>query len=130
MSEFCRESAQARSWREHDSACDFKFEIFERGAPFEVIEHRSDFSGRAAGDVEKAEQFIRRPALEAFSDVVGDGEGSAVELVALRPSDAVFGGQDEVLATFGESYGVIPDREIFETLVGHVLGISDFKFEI
>jgi hypothetical protein len=27
MSEFCKESARARSWREQDSALGFKFEI-------------------------------------------------------------------------------------------------------
>ena len=98
--------------------CDFRIQGAERRAAFEEAEHGADFAGRAACDVEKGEQFVGGAALEAFRDVVGDGEGGAVELVAFGPGDEVFGGSDEILAAFGEDDGFLPDRELLEALIG------------
>ena len=89
MSEFCKESAQPRNWREQDSAVDFKFEISD----FKSAGQR-DFSARRNFNVsrsglrppsrarckERQHSFVVR--VQALGDVVGDGKRGAVELVA------------------------------------------------
>lgn len=100
-----------------------RFEIAKRGAAFEVAEHGADFAGGAAGDVEEGEEFVGGASLEAFGDVVRDGERAAVELVALGEGDAVLGFKQEVFAALGEADGLVPNGQVFESLVGHGLGI-------
>lgn len=110
--------------------CNLRFEILESRTALEEAEHRADFPGRATGDVEERQQLVGRPPLEPLGDVVGDGERRAVDLVALRPGDPVFCGQDKILAALGEADGLLPDGQVFESLVGHGVGIGDFRFEI
>jgi hypothetical protein len=99
------------------------FETFQGWAAFEEAEHGADLPGGAAGDVEEGEEFVGGAALEAFGDVVRNGEGAAVELVALGEGDAILGFVQEILAAFGESDGFLPGGEVFEALVGHGRGI-------
>ena len=95
------------------------FEIEKRRAAFEEAEHGADFSGGTAGDVEECDELVGGAALEAFGDVVGDGEGATVELVALGIGDVGFCGDEEVLAKLGKADCLIPNGQVFETFVFH-----------
>lgn len=61
---------------------DLSFQRGEGRNTFEETEHGADFTSGASGDVQKCQKFIRRAALEAFGDVVGDGQGGSFQLVA------------------------------------------------
>lgn len=49
--------------------CYLRFEILEGCQAFENTEHRADFTGGAAGNVEKGEEFARAAALKTFGIV-------------------------------------------------------------
>jgi hypothetical protein len=94
--------------------------------------HRSDFTGRTTSDVKKSEQFIRAAALEAFGDVIRDGERSALHLIA-QASVATEGFvTGEGIGSPGELNGRLPHGEIFEAFIFH--GVpgrsSDLKYQI
>ncbi len=74
----------------------------------------------------------RTPGFQTFKarQAARGGEGAAVELVALGEGDAVLGLVQEVFAALGKADGLVPNGQVFESLVGHGLGISDLRFQI
>src|SRR4051794_15020908 len=98
------------------------------------VEHGARFTGGAAGDVQVGEQLGRGATFEAFGDVIGDGKGSAAELVGkvatARPSDLIEGGMvREKLDAHAKVDSRSPDGKVFETVVSHgvVLWIPDLR---
>ena len=73
-------------------------------------EHGADLAGGAASDVEEGEEFGGGAALEAFGDIIGNGQGGAAELIA-----QVAGLGEEAVAsqridTGGQDHGGFPAR--------------------
>ena len=68
-------------------------------------------------------EFRNFSAFETFRDVIGDREGTAVELVPFGPRDSFFGRQYKILATFRKANGFVPDGQVLEAFVsGHGRG--------
>jgi len=132
ISEFCRESAQPRSCREQLSAADFKFEIFRPWPAQEQREHGAYFARRATRDIDKLQKFGGRAAFETLGDVIRDGQHGAFELIAERSPHARRRVFQKIVGQFIEPRRLAPDRQIFESLVGHARQskISNLKFEI
>ena len=63
---------------------------------------------------------------EALGDVVRDGEGGAVELVAKTVAGAESGVFEQVLGQFLKPGSLLPDRGILEVFIGHgnLLGLG------
>ena len=78
------------------------------------------------GTVKEVEQLARAATLEALSNVVRNGEGSAVELVAKTVAGAESGVFEQVLGQFVKPGSLLPDRGILEVFIGHgnLLGLG------
>ena len=85
-------------------------------------DHGAHFAGGASGDSEEMEEFGGGVAFEALGDVVGDGEGGAVELVAVAGGEAFWVVLEEVEDAVVEGGGGLPGGEVFEAFVGHGVG--------
>src|SRR5204863_2006251 len=84
-------------------------------------EHGPHFASRAPRNVDELEQFVRRAALEAFGDIVGDGQRGTVELVAKTAAGLKRFILQEVFGLLVKPGRLLPDREVFETLIGHIV---------
>ena len=95
-----------------------RFEITELRPPLEETKHGAHFAGGTAGNVDKRQQFVRGATFEPFSDVVGNGERCAIELVTLRIGDSVARELEKILRTLSQCNRLLPHGEVLETLVG------------
>ncbi|MDF0675420.1 MAG: hypothetical protein P0120_13950 [Nitrospira sp.] len=59
----------------------FRFQRGEAWNAFHETQHGTDFAGRSSGDVKKGKEFVRAAALEAFGDVVRNGQCGSLQLV-------------------------------------------------
>ena len=89
----------------------------QRRPPFKETKHGADLAGGAARYVEECEQLVCCAAFEALCDVVGNRERRAIKLVAFGPRDVIPCGLDEVLGTLCEPDRLLPDGQVFETLI-------------
>jgi len=107
-----------------------RFEIqFKPRAPGKYGEHRADFAGGAARNIEERDQFIRCAALKSFGEVVGDGERGALELVTEGAGKTRRSQREKFVDMSIQVGGCLSDGEIFKALVrGH--GGWDMRFEI
>jgi hypothetical protein len=97
---------------------DLRFEILQRGSALEKAEHGANLPGGPACYIKELKQLVRAAALEAFGNIIGDGKGCAVELVAFGPGNGILGGQEEILTFLGKKDGLFPDWQIFKAVVG------------
>jgi len=93
----------------------FQFGKFRQ--PLQKTQHRPHLARRPARDVEEGGQFLSRPALEAFGDVVGDRQRGPLHLtvqIAFEVEPFVSGEREDA---FGQREAVLPDRQLLEPLV-------------
>src|SRR5437868_6628896 len=91
----------------------------ERGPLFHETELGARFASGATSGVGEGEQFVRRPALEPFGDIVGDRHGAPLNLVPKARANLARRVFSEVIHTVSQAHGLLPHRQIFETLIGH-----------
>jgi hypothetical protein len=87
--------------------------------PFDEMEHRANFPGRAAGDVKEHEQFRGGAAFEALGNVVRHGKGGAAELgtqIAGAAEGALLGQGINSNGRFDRRF---PDWQIFKAIIFH-----------
>ena len=74
-----------------------------------------------------------RPALEALGDIVGNGDGGALDLVTQAAIPAEGWKRGELVNSPGELQAGLPNGKILKSFVGHAgrsTVISNLKFEI
>jgi hypothetical protein len=97
---------------------------------FEEAMHGPHFTGRATGDVQKRQEFVRAPALEALGDIIRDGESGTLHLIA-QTSVATEGIVTcEGVGSPGQLNSRLPYGKIFEACIFHgVSWESQIKFK-
>ena len=93
--------------------------------PGPVLDHRhhgAHLAARAPRNSQKGQQLIRGHALESLGNVVGNGQRSAVELVAEARRERDAGFFQEIEHAVVEPRRLLPDGQFFELGVfGHVV---------
>ena len=105
---------------------DFRFEMSEVIHALQETQHRADFASRTTRDIEERQQLLRRAALEAFGDVVGNRQRGSLKLateVALIIERSIGRQFEDAL---GDRDAGLPDRQLFKPLVLH----GDLKSQI
>ena|SRR5688572_4413387 len=104
------------------------------GALFQEAKHGTNFASRATRDVNEAQEFISGATLEALGDVVRNGKGGPLKLIAKAGGEAFFVRLNYVVDSMSQAHRLAPDREFLKAGVGHkdtVVGSEpNFKFEI
>jgi hypothetical protein len=124
ISLFWRLSAQARNWREQLSAKALigRISLISGPNPLSPSINKSidrTSPAQPARIIEKGDELLGGPALKAFRDIVGNGNGGPLDLIAQAiPSakDPLIG---ELIYGPPKLDGVFPDGQIFESLVSH-----------
>ena len=96
--------------------------LSQKGA---LDKHGADFPGRSTGDVDELKKLVGRAPLEPLRDVVGNRQGRAIQLIPKGPCGLERFIFKKLLSVFVELRSLLPDRKIFESLIGH----DDFGFK-
>jgi len=80
-------------------------------------QHGAHLARRAAGNIDKGQQLIRRATLEALRNIVGNRKSRPLQLVAETGAETGWRMVDELINTVIERSGSLPDGKILEAAI-------------